>query len=177
MGLAIRRGTIRDAEAALEIFDAARRFMRESGNMVQWAGGYPALDDIVSDIGHDAFMVCEDTGTGEIVAVFCMQTWPECTYAEIFDGAWPDQMPYGTIHRLASKYHGRGIGMHCLRWAQEHFGTLRIDTHADNKPMQAVLERAGFVRCGIIHVEDGTPRIAFHWRRGSPPRHPGLQDA
>lgn len=174
MELVVRMGTIGDAAASLEILDAARRFMRENGNATQWAGNYPALDDVLADIGHDAFMVCEDTGTGEIVATFCMQTRPEHTYTEIFEGAWIDQMPYGTIHRLASKYHGQGIGMHCLRWAQEHFGTLRIDTHADNKPMQAVLGRAGFVRCGIIYVEDGTPRIAFHWKRGQPPHDRGI---
>ena len=36
-----------------------------------------------------------------------------------------------------------------------------VDTHADNKVMQHLLESEGFTRCGIIHVEDGTPRIAY----------------
>jgi hypothetical protein len=27
--------------------------------------------------------------------------------------------------------------------------------------MQRVFEKNGFQRCGIIHVEDGTPRIAY----------------
>ena len=27
--------------------------------------------------------------------------------------------------------------------------------------MQHLLEENGFTRCGIIHVEDGTPRIAY----------------
>ena len=39
--------------------------------------------------------------------------------------------------------------------------SLRADTHADNKVMQHLLESEGFTRCGIIHVEDGTPRIAY----------------
>lgn len=167
MDLRMRHGTYGDVVAALEIIDDARRFMRAGGNTVQWVDGYPSLDDVLSDIGHDALMVCEDAETGEIVATFCMQTWPEHSYAEIFDSAWVDQMPYGTIHRLASKYRRRGIGMHCLRWAQEHFGTLRIDTHADNEAMQALLERAGFVRCGTVYMDDSTPRIAYHWKRGS----------
>ena len=38
---------------------------------------------------------------------------------------------------------------------------LRADTHADNKIMQHLLEKNGFTKCGIIHVEDGTPRIAY----------------
>ena len=39
--------------------------------------------------------------------------------------------------------------------------SLRADTHVDNKVMQHLLESEGFTRCGIIHVEDGTPRIAY----------------
>ena len=38
---------------------------------------------------------------------------------------------------------------------------LRIDTHEDNKVMQHVLEKYGFVRCGIVYVSDGSPRIAY----------------
>ena len=38
---------------------------------------------------------------------------------------------------------------------------LRIDTHEDNKVMQHVLEKYGFVRCGIVYVPDGSPRIAY----------------
>lgn len=43
----------------------------------------------------------------------------------------------------------------------EHCQSLRADTHADNKIMQHLLEKNGFARCGIIHVEDGTPRVAY----------------
>ena len=38
---------------------------------------------------------------------------------------------------------------------------IRVDTHADNKPMQHLAEKYGFSRRGIIYVEDGTPRIAY----------------
>ncbi len=38
---------------------------------------------------------------------------------------------------------------------------LKLDTHNDNKPMQNLLKKLGFVPCGIITVEDGTERIAF----------------
>ena len=29
--------------------------------------------------------------------------------------------------------------------------------------MQKLIEKNGFVKCGIIHVKDGTPRIVYHW--------------
>lgn len=38
---------------------------------------------------------------------------------------------------------------------------LRIDTHADNKPMQNAIDSYGFRYCGIYHVADGTPRNAY----------------
>lgn len=165
MELVIRKGSAVDVDGVLALFDGARAFMRANGNLVQWANGYPARADVESDIAHDALMICEDALTGEMVAAFCMQTWPEYTYAQIFEGAWPDEMPYGTVHRLACKYQGKGIGAFCLRWAQERFGWLRADTHADNIPMQAALARAGFAYCGIVYMDDGSPRKAFFWRR------------
>ena len=48
-----------------------------------------------------------------------------------------------------------------IAWCLEHCESLRADTHADNKIMQHLLEKNGFTKCGIIHVEDGTPRIAY----------------
>ena len=69
--------------------------------------------------------------------------------------------PYGTIHRLASAGDRRGVASEVIAWCLEHCESLRADTHADNKIMQHLLEKNGFVRCGIIHVADGTPRIAY----------------
>ena len=165
MNLRVRKGSIDDIDTVLDLFENARRCMRANGNLTQWANGYPARADTASDVSHDALMICEDADTGEVVGTFCMQTWPEYTYTDIYEGAWPDQMPYGTVHRMAAKYQGRGIGAFCLAWAQERFGCLRADTHADNTPMQATLAHAGFAYCGIVYMDDGSPRKAFFWRR------------
>lgn len=27
------------------------------------------------------------------------------------------------------------------------------------------IRKAGFVRCGIIRLDDGSPRIAYHWEK------------
>ena len=51
--------------------------------------------------------------------------------------------------------------MRSFAWCAERCDSLRADTHADNKIMQHILEKNGFARCGIIHVADGTPRIAY----------------
>ena len=38
---------------------------------------------------------------------------------------------------------------------------LRIDTHENNKVMQHLILKNGFEKCGIIYVDDGSPRVAF----------------
>ena len=79
----------------------------------------------------------------------------------IKDGAWLNDRPYGVVHRVACASRGRGLASHCLNWCFEQWGNIRIDTHRNNIPMQKMLEKNGFSRCGIIFVEAGPERIAF----------------
>ena len=69
-----------------------------------------------------------------------------------------------------SAFTGMAIGALCgfaePTWAAVAFAAgrcphLRIDTHADNRPMRNHIAGAGFVYCGIIRVEDGSPRLAY----------------
>ena len=69
--------------------------------------------------------------------------------------------PYGTIHRVASDGSVRGITQACFDFCKQHCDYLRIDTHANNLPMQNAIEKAGFHRCGMVAMEDGSPRIAY----------------
>ena len=55
---------------------------------------------------------------------------------------------------MASDGTERGIFERCLAFCLERSGNLRIDTHADNRIMQRLIEKSGFVRCGIIHLAD-----------------------
>ena len=99
---------------------------------------------------------------GQMQAVFAFILGEDPTYKVIEDGQWlNDTLPYGTLHRLASAGESKGVGKAVVEWCLEHCESLRADTHADNKVMQHLLESEGFTRCGIIHVEDGTPRIAY----------------
>ena len=87
---------------------------------------------------------------------------PEPTYAEI-DGCWMSEEPYGTIHRVASDGSKRGIFKEILNFCKERFSHLRIDTHADNHIMQHLVKKGGFEYCGIIHLENGSPRLAYEY--------------
>ena len=46
----IRQATVQDIPEILRIYDAARAFMRRSGNLTQWSGGYPSEEIVRTDI-------------------------------------------------------------------------------------------------------------------------------
>ncbi len=142
----------------MELYDAARAFMRSRGNTVQWVGGYPSREIVAAGIEAGEQFVC--VSEGSIAATFWFAVAPEPTYAEI-EGVWLDNAPYGVVHRLASDGSVKGVGARCLEWCLERCGNIRVDTHADNTVMQNILQRLGYTRCGVIFIADGTPRDAF----------------
>lgn len=156
----IRLASIKDIERLMEIFETARNFMRTTGNPNQWINGYPQRELILQEIEARHCFVCIDASQ-KVIATFCFIVGEDPTYAVIEDGEWPSNVPYAVIHRLASDGSQQGIAAECIRWCAQQIGCLRADTHADNKVMQHLLEKNGFIRCGIIHVANGTPRIAY----------------
>lgn len=155
----IRHATKNDLPRILEIYDVARQFMRQSGNMTQWVNGYPSEPLLRQDIMNGDLYVMEDEGG--VYCVFALVMGDDPTYAEI-EGAWQDTAtPYGTIHRIGSDGTHRGVLHECVNWAARRISHLRVDTHADNHVMQRCILREGFSYCGVIHVADGTPRVAF----------------
>ena len=108
---------------------------------------------------RDRLYVCEEQETLAGVFMFC--TEPDATYQKIYEGKWIQEGAYGTMHRMASSGQIKGVASFCLDWCFKQCGNVRGDTHEDNYVMQRVFEKNGFQRCGIIHVEDGTPRIAY----------------
>ena len=155
----IRPAAPADLPALLAIFDRARRFMAANGNPGQWTPAYPGAALVAADIARGDCYVCVQGG--RIEGVFSLIFGPDPTYARIENGAWPDDAPYATVHRLASAGRARGVGRFCLDWCARRAGTLRADTHADNRIMQHLLQSAGFVRCGVIYTDDGSPRLAY----------------
>ena len=134
--------------------------MAETGNPTQWGGGYPPRELLEEDITSNRLFVY--VVNGQLEAVFAFVLGADPTYAAIEDGGWlNDTLPYGTLHRLASAGTRKGVADEVIAWCAERCDSLRADTHADNKIMQHILEKNGFARCGIIHVADGTPRIAY----------------
>lgn len=155
----IRKAEMTELEEILKLYVQARQFMKENGNPDQWGDDYPPREQTEEDIRSGNCYVCEEEG--ELLGVFfyCQEDDPD--YKEIYEGSWIGRGPYGVMHRVACPKGRRGAATFCVSWCVARCGDLRIDTHQDNLPMQRMLEKNGFVRCGIIHPRIGGDRIAY----------------
>ena len=161
----IRPARREDLPAMEAIYEQAKEFMRETGNPNQWNGSYPEEGLLLCDMEHGNSYIVEENG--QVIGTFAFIKGEDPTYRVIEDGMWMKEEPYGTVHRLASATGTHGVAAACFAWCRMQcengsgIAGLRADTHADNRVMQHVLEKNGFVRCGIIHLENGDPRIAY----------------
>lgn len=182
----IRHAKIEDKERILEIYAYARKFMEQNGNPNQWKNNNPSEEVIDNDIKNHELYVIEESSSSDaciteengevrkseyvnnnedckdrLHGVFFFKIGEDATYTVIEDGRWLSDEKYGTIHRVASDGGMNGVLNMVVQFCEQKIGHLRIDTHNDNRIMQHVIEKNGFTRCGIIYVEDGSPRIAY----------------
>lgn len=158
----VRRSNMEDIPAMMDLYAQARVFMRENGNPNQWDDSYPSRELLEKDIAFGNSYIVEDDEKN-LTATFAFIKGEDPTYYGIENGAWLNHESYGTIHRLAGNPSCHGIASGCIGWCKSQIGNLRADTHEDNKIMQHLLEKNGFVRCGIIHLANGAPRIAYQF--------------
>lgn len=164
----IRNTTVRDLDAVMEILNEARRTIAQLG-INQWQNGYPTADVILDDIarGRSRVMVRD----GEVIGTFALLDDGEPTYDRIFDGHWltgDDSRSYIAVHRVAISVKSRGSGASgelvkyaCDTAEQLGMKSVRIDTHEGNVVMRRMLEKNGFVHCGVIYLENGDLRVAY----------------
>ncbi len=160
----IRHTEEKDLKRVMEIYAHARQFMKEHGNPNQWGPtNWPPEERICQDIKDRHGYVClndADQVIGTFFFIYGKDIEP--TYADITEGHWLDESPYGVVHRIASDGSEKGTGSFCIQWAYDQCHHLRIDTHGDNKVMQNLVKKLGFVHCGTIYVEeDDYPRLAY----------------
>ena len=156
--MTIRKTTPADLEAVMEIYAYARTYMLESGNPNQWRSSHPPRELIEDDIKAGLSYVCEDDT--KILAVFYFNVENDPTYDKI-DGQWLNSKPYGVVHRIARGPGAKGVGAMCLEWCAARHPNIRIDSHRDNAAMLKLLEKLGYVFCGIIWLKNGDERLAF----------------
>lgn len=159
--LYIRQAQDDDLPQMQEIFAIARKFMVKTGNPSQWGADYPSLELLQDDLKKQDSYVC--LSAGQIVATFVLRPGNDPTYEQIFDGAWLNDAPYATIHRIASNGKTKGVFHAVMQFARQKYQNIRIDTHQDNQVMQRAVQKEGFRYCGIIYCwpgEDGK-RLAY----------------
>ena len=94
MSRIIREAKSTDMAAIMQVMDAAKNIMRQSGNMHQWGDGYPSEAVISSDIEKNGgFVIVDDS---KIVGYFAFLPSPEPTYEKIFVSSaalWTSALP------------------------------------------------------------------------------------
>ena len=159
------RGAVRgDLPQILQIYAHAREAMAASGNPTQWGDNFPPQELLEEDIDSNRLFV--DVVNGQLLGVFAFILGADPTYQVIEDGAWlNDTLPYGTIHRLASKGTAHGVARACFSFCLGIMDYVRIDTHENNHTMQSAITGYGFRKCGNIYASNGTLRTAYDFIR------------
>lgn len=147
----------------MEVLNSGREFQRAQG-FVQWPDGYPPQSEIERDIQNSqGYLLKAD---GAIAAYLYIGFQGDPAYPKI-RGAWQTDEPYAVIHRVAigNAFRGKGLADVIFRLAgafcmAKGVASIRIDTDAQNKRMQHILEKNGFAYCGTV-MQNGGLRMAF----------------
>ena len=154
-----RLATEADIPDLLAITGEASAYMKENG-VDQWQDNFPNESVFRRDIAAGGCWLF--THEGRPAGCAAEYFTPEKDYPAI-DGAWltADDAPYATVHRVAVKaaYRGRGLADEMMQLCEDlamgrGYGSVRVDTHADNRPMRSLLERRGYKRCGVVTLTE-----------------------
>lgn len=163
-----RKATESDINGIMKIIKQAQDYFKENG-IDQWQNNYPNTETIKDDIKDEYGYVLEDNG--QIVGTVAVSFAGEKTYDIIYDGQWLSNDAYAVIHRMAvdNHYKGKGLSSVIIKHIEEiclkkSVRSIKIDTHAENISMQRLIKKNDFKYCGIIYVDDKSPRIAFEKR-------------
>ena len=158
MQYTVRNAVSADLPRIDDIYAYAREFMAKNGNPNQWGKTNPPHEWLVEDIKNQLlYVICDEE---QIHGVFYFYIGDDPCYASIEDGQWHSTATYGTIHRIASDGSG-GILRTAVEFCKQLSNHIRIDTHHDNVIMQNAVAKLGFQYSGIVHMSNGSPRIAY----------------
>lgn len=158
-----RKANMLDTSAVTEIYDGARKILKDSG-IPQWQEGVPGRESFITDVTNGVSFVIEDEGkviaTVQIIA-------HEPYYDNIINGEWTEKNAL-VAHRVAvsNECRKKGIGSLVLQHVEDMARTLdkksvRLDTHELNFRMRGMLEKNGYKAVGTVFMPDGSPRVAY----------------
>lgn len=149
-------------EDVMLVFSQARLAQRRAG-FRQWEDGYPSIDVLKSDIDRAIGFILDDNGkTAGYIAI--------AAYDDEYNRhpeLWDVGKNYAVFHRIAlsDDYRGKKLSGRLFDLAESHAlragaAFVRIDTGLENKPMQHILSKRGYIslgRCDFIWGE----RLAY----------------
>ena len=156
--MVVRRAETRELSEILAVYAKARSFMKETGNPTQWGEAYPSEALLSEDIREGRLYVLLSDGC--ICGAFALFEAGDPLY-DALDGVWQNALPYAAIHRVASAGTTRGVLAATVAFSLSVSDNLKIDTHEDNRVMQAALAKQGFARCGVADLPEIGRRILY----------------
>lgn len=164
MMMEVRKAEFKDVDQIVEIMNQAKAYFKEKG-IPQWQGDYPDETDVMEDIRNDGAYVISDGN--DVIGYSFIAGIHEPNYDHI-EGKWLNSNLYYVVHRtcISNTCKGHGIASILISFAKEKalaegLHDIRIDTHEMNHSMRRLIEKSGFAYCGVIYVEDGSPRYAY----------------
>lgn len=167
----LKKSVKEDLKEILSIIKDGQEFLKLQG-LDQWQNGYPNEESILIDINNsNSFVLTDDD---KIVATAAIIFGIDPNYNTIYQGKWLTNNEYVVIHRIATKkeYRKCGYASKIIELLKEeinnkNINSIRIDTHEFNFPMQKMLEKNGFKKCGIIYlnniINETNKRLAYEY--------------
>ena len=167
----LRKAILNELKDVLTIIQDGQSFLKSQG-LDQWQNGYPNETSITNDINNGNCYVLIDNE--KIVATAAIIYDKDPNYDIIYEGKWITDLPYVVIHRIATKqeYRNKGYASKIIELTKKdmenkNIHSLRIDTHEYNYPMQKMLSKNGFIKCGTIYlngiIDQVNKRFAYEY--------------
>lgn len=157
----MRPGTKQDIPNIMSIIADARAFLA-SQHIDQWQGSYPDQAAVEQDLQAKTNRLLIVDGT--VAGIASLIPGPDPFYVRIDGGSWHGDLDYMAIHRFAvsSKVRGQNLSRFFMsnlitEAYSRGYRDVRVDTHAANKIMQAVVGGNGFVYRGVVYLDEPVP--------------------
>lgn len=158
----LRKATIEDVSEVMRVFAQARRAQRLAG-FRQWEDGYPSTDVLMSDINSAIGFILDDSGKTAGYVAIASDDREYNRYPEL----WNIDKTYAVFHRIAlsDDYRGRKLSGELFDLAESQAiqtgaDFVRIDTGLENRPMQHILSKRGYINLGCCDFVWGK-RLAY----------------
>lgn len=168
----VRKAVYDDIDKIITIIEDAKALLKNNHSL-QWqdSDGYPNRKTVYADIEKGWLYV--NIRNNSLAGIVTLVAVADESYKKIEAGNWLNNRRYYAIHRLAVKkeFYRQGVARELLDYTttitkQNGVYDLRTDTTEENSSMHCLLEKCGFIRCGIVYlVRSDCPdpkRIAFH---------------